>query len=390
MKNVFYFRFLNEIGGVESWLYYIAKKYQDLDITIFYRTGDIKQINRLKEYVRTIKYTDQEIECDTFICCFNTEIVDNVKAKRKIFVAHGDYKDMIKRGQLSKDALKNLDKFDEFLGVSQLVCDSFKEMFGKETKLCYNPVELNKPKKVLHLISATRLTKEKGKDRIIKLGEMLNNAGIPYIWTIFTNDKQAINNPNIVYMTPRLDITNYIADADYLVQLSDNEGYCYSVVESLLLGTPVIVTDMPVMKELGVENGVNGWVLDFDLKNAPIDEIYNGLNKFEYKAKEDTWEHYLVKSKSNYDKEVNMKNYKVRALKKFTDVEDRIGRIPMEEFMCTKERYEFLKSHGAVELIEIVEEKKETTKDLKSECKKVQKETKSDSKKVKSTKKNEK
>lgn len=79
---------------------------------------------------------------------------------------------------------------------------------------------------------------------------MLNESEIPYIWTIFTDDTNKIDNPNIIYMKPRLDISNYIANADYLVQLSDTEGYCYSVIESLCLGTPVIITDMPVMKEL--------------------------------------------------------------------------------------------------------------------------------------------
>jgi glycosyltransferase involved in cell wall biosynthesis len=46
-------------------------------------------------------------------------------------------------------------------------------------------------------------------------------------------------------MTPRLDIRDYIADADYLVQLSDTEAWSYSVLESLSLGTPVITTPIP-------------------------------------------------------------------------------------------------------------------------------------------------
>jgi hypothetical protein len=43
-------------------------------------------------------------------------------------------------------------------------------------------------------------------------------------------------------MQPELNIRNYIADADYTVQLSDTEAYCYTMIESLLLKTPVIVT----------------------------------------------------------------------------------------------------------------------------------------------------
>ena len=57
---------------------------------------------------------------------------------------------------------------------------------------------------------------------MVKLGRLLTEAGIPYQWTIFTNNKQETENNNVVYLSPRLDISNYIADADYLVQLSDN------------------------------------------------------------------------------------------------------------------------------------------------------------------------
>ena len=50
-----------------------------------------------------------------------------------------------------------------------------------------------------------------------------------------------------------------------------------------------------------------------------------------------------------------MKNYKVRATRNFTDGLEKIDRVKNEVFYCDKERYEFLKSKGAVELIDIQE-----------------------------------
>ena len=50
-----------------------------------------------------------------------------------------------------------------------------------------------------------------------------------------------------------------------------------------------------------------------------------------------------------------MKNYKVKAIMKFTDKEEDTKRIVNDEFECTKERYEYLKSKGAVILVEIVD-----------------------------------
>jgi hypothetical protein len=70
-----------------------------------------------------------------------------------------------------------------------------------------------------------------------------------------------------------------------------------------------------------------------------------------------------------------MKNYKVKAIKKFNDKETNIKRDIGDEFEVTKERYEVLKLNGAVELVEIKEtikivEKK--TKSIKTEETKVE------------------
>lgn len=297
MKNIFYFRVINAIGGIESFFYYLAKKYQDWDITIYYEVGDPVQIKRLKKFVRVKRYNGELIKCDKAFFNFNLDIIDNVQAKEYIQIAHGDYKAMNLKPNTHP-------KITKCLGVSKQVCDTYKEVTGYDTELVYNPIEIEKPKKVLNLISATRLSSEKGKGRMKKLAKLLDEAKIPYIWTIFTDDTDAIKNPNIAYMKPRLDITDYVANADYLVQLSDNEGYCYSVIESLMVGTPVLVTDCPVFKELGVVNGKNGFILDFDLNNIQIDKIYKGLPKFEYKPKEDTWSKYLAKGKSSYQEEL--------------------------------------------------------------------------------------
>ena len=293
MKNIFYFRHLNKIGGIESFFYYLAKKYYKWDITIYYNTGDLNQIKRLSKYVNVKKYNGESIKCDKVFFNYNLDIIDNVEAREYIQIVHGDYKAMAIKPNLNN-------KITKYLGVSQQVCNTFKEITSNDTLLVYNPISINKPQKVLNLVSATRLTAEKGKNRIEKLARLFDENKIPYLWTIFTDDKNAINNPNIIYMEPRLDIINYIANADYLVQLSDNEGYCYSVVESLCTGTPVIVTECPVFDEIGVINKKNGFILNFDLSDIPIDEIYKGLPKFEYEPKKDNWNEILEKGNSEY------------------------------------------------------------------------------------------
>lgn len=308
-NNVFYFSNINSIGGVETFFYYLVKKYKDYDITIFYKTGDIKQIKRLQKYCFCKQYKGEQIKCKKAFINYTKDIINNIEADEYIEIIHRD-----------PLAVKKWDvhpKITKYIGVSQLVCDHFKELTGKDCELIYNPVCLEKPRKVLNLISATRLTKEKGKDRIAKLAELLDKERIPYLWTIFTNDVNTLKNPNIIYHEPKLDILDYIANADYLVQLSDDESFCYSVVEALLVNTPVIVTDCPVFKEIGVKDGENGWVCDFNMENIDVEKIYNTKLTFKYNEPKDTWGEELIKGKRIYkrdDVELNT----VQATENFT------------------------------------------------------------------------
>ena len=54
-----------------------------------------------------------------------------------------------------------------------------------------------------------------------------------------------------------------------------------------------------------------------------------------------------------------MKNYVVKVLRYFRDLEEKKERFVGDEFKTTKERYEYLKSKGAVELLKEPKEKKE-------------------------------
>lgn len=297
--NILYFDNINSIGGVEQYFYYLAKKYNDYDITIYYSTGDEKQIRRLRELVRVKKFDGKRIKCKRAFFNYSKQIIDKVDAEEYIEVIH-----YVPR----KDDLPiPHPKITRYLGVSKLVCKEFTRLTGKKCELAYNPVEIDKPRRVLKLISATRLTMEKGKKRMIQLAQALDKANIPYLWLIFTNDTKEIDNPNIKYMKPTLNIVDYIVMSDYLVQLSDEESFSISINESLKLGIPIISTDLPVLKELGIKNKVHGYLLDLDMKNIPVNDIYNHIPSVKYNPPKDQWDKYLVKSKSTYQKECKEK-----------------------------------------------------------------------------------
>lgn len=313
-NNVFYFNRLNVIGGIETFFWHIARKYKDYDITIYFREADLEQVKRLKEYVRVVKWTGERIRCKRAFFCYNMDIIDHVDADEYFMVAHGDYKSMGIKPHIDS-------KIERLIAISEQSRSTFSELTGRDVELCYNPIfPPKKPKRVLKLISASRFTYEKGKARIEKLADILNESGIPFIWTIFTNDKNIIRKPNLSYVLPTLNIENYIADADYLVQLSDSEGYCYSVVEALLLGTPVIVTPCPVFHELGIKDGIHGHYVDWSLEDFDPEKIYKKLPKFKYDPPADRWDELLASGESTYIKDRNT-IIEIEILKDFFDIE---------------------------------------------------------------------
>ncbi len=358
--NIFYFDRLNKIGGVETFFYEIAKKYCNNDITVFYSYGDLNQIKRLKKFIRVIKYKGQKIKCKKAFFNYSLKPIDNIQAERYYEIIHANYKDLGIHPNIHV-------KINEYIGVSQSVCDAFTELTGLPCTLCYNPITIDKPKRVLYLISATRLTAEKGKNRILKLAEALDKAEIPYIWTIFTNDTKVIKHPRIIFMEPQLNIRDYIAKSDYTVQLSDTEAYCYTMIESLLLNVPIIVTPWKCLKELNITNDY-GFILPFDMSNIPVDEIYNKKFNFKYNLIPDTWDKFIEPSKSTYEEELNSK-YIVEALKTYQDrnMKDiQLGIVPSpgSRWTVSKDRLDLLLGENEdeetyVKLIERIPNKKE-------------------------------
>lgn len=344
--NIFYIPHFNIIGGIETYIYELVKKYKDYDITVVYSnpTSDTKQLNRLRQYVKVIKLGKEIVECERLFIMYKCDL-DRFKADYIIQITHADYK--------AQNLKPNYDpRINEHYAVSKSVAKTYEEISGLETKVCYNPLTIEKPKKILKLISATRLSKEKGSWRMIKLSDELNKAKIPFIWLIFSNQTLGINNKNIIYMQPRLDIRDYIAEADYLVQLSDTEAWSYSVLESLELGTPVIATPIPCFEEMGVKTGVNGYILPFNMSDIPIDDIYNKVPTFTFKAPNDIYNKLLVKKKNTYKPSAMVQ---CRALRTYTDIV--LGKkIQKGELLppITRERAEELTNHPEGELIEYV------------------------------------
>lgn len=347
--NVFYVPHFNVIGGIETYIYELVKKYKNEDITVVYTRDDSdrKQLARIRKYARVIKQpynAKDKIKCKRLFVMYQCKL-DLFEADDIIQIIHADYK--------AQNLKPNTDeRIRKHYGVSKAVAKAYEEISDVKVDVCYNPIDIEKPQRVLKLISATRLSKEKGLDRMRALVSVLEKANIPFLWLIFTNSSDMIHSKNVVYMQPRLDIRDYIADADYLVQLSDTEAWCYSVLEALSLHTPVIVTPIPSFKEMEVKNGVNGYILPFDMKDIPVNDIYNKIPvNFEYEPPKDIYDKLLLKGKKTYKPE---KKVWIKALRTYFDVEENEIKHPTsDKWQVDYTRALELINHPRGELVEI-------------------------------------
>lgn len=284
--TVFYYADICRIGGVETFFYEMAKKYRGKDLVLLYRTGDEEQLKRLASVMKTERWCGNAIQCKQAIFGYSFEKrdLDLIHADEYIQVLHADYLAL-------KDVMPaKIDSRFRYIAVSENNALSWEKLTGIKPEVCYNPITVEKPKKVLRLISATRLPPDKGPWRINALAKVLDEAGVRYQWTVYTDTNGVeFESPNVILAKPSYDIRDCIAEADWLVQLSDTEGYSYSLLEALCLGTPVIVTDMPSNREMQIKDGENAIVLPMDMSNIPADRIVKGLKGFSYKPRKDNW-----------------------------------------------------------------------------------------------------
>lgn len=348
--NVFYQYNIYIIGGVETFLYELAKLSSNYkrDLTIVYRIGDAQQIARLKRYCRVIRYEDIEkpIKCKRAFFNYAVDIIDNVEADEYIQIVHVDFKSE----SLVDYPIVISDKITKYYAVSENNAKSFRELTGRDDiEVLYNPLTIEDEPRIMTLVSAQRLTSEKGGKRLEAVAKLLDDSNISYVWHIFSNDRLKYDSPNIIYHKITLDIRKWLKYADYTVLLSDTEGFPYTAYESLMLGTPLIITELPMLPELDVDE-TNSIVLKFDLSNLDVDEIYEkaGTFKFDYSAKPTKWLQ-LLKGKSTYE----FKLAKIVVTKDYFDIEEQRKVAVGDIYEVPMHRADYIVNKGFAEYYEV-------------------------------------
>lgn len=284
-------KLLYKIGGIETANYNLAKTFRDKNITFCFNNYDMAQLMRLAQYC-DIEIDDgqRRYETDVLILANYDSgeiILDRVKAKRIYNQCHADWLNM-KKLDIWRDFEWHPDeRIDKVLAVSDTTQYALKATMGVDSEIVPNILAApdNEPKVFLIM---SRATVEKGVDRVFKLHDEFVKAGKEFVFYLcsahleFKPDifNEVAKRPRIVPVEPSVYNSALLRAADYLVQLSYNESYCYSVREALQHRVPCIVSDIPELKKV-IKTGKNGFVLKDDFSNLDIEAIFSFKPKLE-------------------------------------------------------------------------------------------------------------
>lgn len=231
----------------------------------------------LGEFDAVISY-HQETTSKTMVTGFGRFALKKCKAQKRIAWVHADF---LATKLATASNLKTYMKFDKIVSVSKTAMDHFISAYPNlkdKCDYCYNPIPVadivkkstaetdvfTRHENDLILFSACRLVQEKG------LVQALYNM-IP-VFTKHRNLKWFIagvgpEESKLLSVIGANQLENqvillgfkhnpypYIKDADFLFIPSVHETFGMVVAEAYVLGTPVIASDIPIMREILGEN----------------------------------------------------------------------------------------------------------------------------------------
>ena len=363
--NILYVRNINAIGGVETYAYELAKKYKDKDIAVVCKSIAPEQRRRLEKCCRVYVHNDEQIVCKVAIINWDTSIIDyitkdiwkeNAKDGEGIYqTIHTDYTHP-SQGQVPED-----DRIKCYLAITEDIKNKFIKMTGRKNVIvCRNPLKLEEEKRPLIIVSATRLTEEKGGESMLKLANELDRQHIDFIWFIFTTSEYknnpVWNNQNVIHLPNRLDVGKYIQMADWIVQPSRVEGDSYTFREAVYRGKPIVACELPYFKEIGIKDNVNALFIKTDDSN--IEDVARRMRKplkFNFEPIKDGYDNIIVDGKSTYQEDL-----KTQVIVKcicdpgYTDLERNEFIKANGEFKTNKIRAEYLEGIGYVKIIKML------------------------------------
>lgn len=300
MKTAVYISGLNKIGGVDTFAINLCNR---TGFDLIFDTAELSSLKKIKNKAYHFDYSPNDYDVLIMATAWG-RMPNNIKSKKYVQTVHAMYEAYVAGWNWSYTKLPYT---THHVCVGQEVSKSFERATGlKHDKVIYNlleqrPIPKKKKSDKLSFITLSRISREKGFERMLIMAEKMKD--VDYVWNVYgdTSNNYA---KSIIPKFQKYRQINFcgitstplheIAKHDYLVQLSDTEGFPYSVYESLQCLTPVISTDYPSVHEL-IEHGKNGYILDMELSNFDINMIKNvpKIINFNEKSTEKDWFEFL-------------------------------------------------------------------------------------------------
>lgn len=283
---------MNNIGGIETAMWQVAKAFRSADITFLVNSiadGGKVALERLKTLHNVILDDELDKVYEADVALIFTPIMvevplDNIKAKKIYQFVHSDIGGLIEKyPEWSEYKWKPDKRISKVLAVSDTVQKALKDHFGVDSEIVPNIYTGPDERRVFLYMS--RATKEKGLDRVLRLLDMFDRAKKDYVLIICSRvdpygDLWPViqANPRILYMPSSIYNDVLYRCADYLLQLSDLESWCYTLREAIANGVAILGNDIPEIAKV-VKDGENGYLLKPDLSNVDVDKIFNEVPK---------------------------------------------------------------------------------------------------------------
>ena len=263
-------KYCYKIGGIETANMAIAKTFQDRNIVFVFGSGDSDQIMALGKYHDVI-IDDGRQNYDADVCIFTNydsapAIMERVHARKIYQQIHADFYALKQMPQWRNFTWKPNPRTSAILSVSETAQKGLQRAFQLDSIVVPNILSKRDSRPVVFM-SLTRATPEKGVDKLVALLHRFDEANKDYVLFLCSSIEQGEDsdqlylkdNPRVITVQPTPYAQELLRAADYLIQLSYNESYCYSVREALQIGVPCIVSDIPELRKL-VQDGKNGYI----------------------------------------------------------------------------------------------------------------------------------
>lgn len=259
---------------LQSGKYALAKMAGTISSRVLWRTRKKRAAFRWKYFYKN-RILKLPVQYDVAIAYSGSEVQyfvrDCVCASKKIVWVHNDYRTA---GYSRKDDMPYFADMDEIVSVSEACVDALKETFPEFVKkircienitssaLVRKQAELYTPEEYSDcytLLSIGRMGPQKGFDMAISAAALMKKNNVPFHWYIIGEGKlrnkleKQIREEHVedcvILLGTRDNPYPYIKNCTILVQPSRFEGKSVVLDEAKILGTPIVATNYPTVRD---------------------------------------------------------------------------------------------------------------------------------------------